>query len=44
MKAGDCMWNVESDGSKRVLNLALTKVEGQNWWSTVIKGDVEIDT
>lgn len=44
VKAGDCMWNVESDGNKRLLNLTLTKVEGQNWWHTVIKGDIEIDT
>lgn len=44
VKVDDCMWNIESDGTKRLLNLTLQKMEGQYWWHCVMVGDTEIDT
>jgi len=44
VKMEDSMWNMESDGNKRLMNLTLQKFEGQYWWHNVIVGDTEIDT
>lgn len=38
------MWSLESDGENRILQLTITKFEGQCWWECVIKGDTVIDT
>ena len=45
VKKGDCIWCLEtkSDG-QRVLQLSLTKKEGNNWWDCVIQGDAQINT
>ena len=45
VKKGDSIWCIETLGSgKRILQLTLTKRDQQNWWSTVIQGDTEINT
>ena len=44
VKVDDCLWTLETDSSKRTLQITFTKFEGQNWWNCVIEGDTEIDT
>lgn len=44
IKADDSLWCIETVKTKRILQLSLTKKEGQNWWDSVIKGDAKIDT
>jgi len=44
IKVDDSLWCIENAKGKRILELSLTKKEGQNWWNSVIKGDEEIDT
>jgi len=41
IKPNDCFWTVEDN---EVIVLSLVKANGMEWWKTVIKGDVEIDT
>lgn len=41
----DSLWCIETDKSgKKVLQLSLTKREGQNWWDCVLEGDEKINT
>jgi flagellar biosynthesis GTPase FlhF len=44
IKTGDCLWTLETDGPKRMLQLTLIKVDQMNWWSCVIEGDPKINT
>jgi hypothetical protein len=45
IKVDDSLWCIETDESnKRVLQLSLTKKEGQNWWDCVLDGDEKINT
>ena len=45
IKVDDSLWTIESDSDgKRVLQLMLSKKEGQNWWDCVFEGDAKIDT
>ena len=45
VKKGDSIWCLETDDSgARILQISLTKKEGQNWWSCIIQGDPEINT
>eukprot|EP01023_Acetabularia_acetabulum_P048451 TRINITY_DN5122_c0_g3_i1.p1 TRINITY_DN5122_c0_g3~~TRINITY_DN5122_c0_g3_i1.p1 ORF type:complete len:321 (-),score=78.87 TRINITY_DN5122_c0_g3_i1:576-1538(-) len=37
----ECLWNLVD---KKIVELTLVKVEGMNWWGTVIKGDPIINT
>ena len=45
VKKSEAIWCLENlpDG-RRILQISLTKKEGQNWWSCVITGDQEIKT
>ena len=43
-KKSETLWSLESDGSKRVVQITFTKVEGQCWWDCVVEGDPKIDT
>jgi len=40
----ESLWNLERDGEKSTMTITLEKREGRNWWSTVLEGDIEIDT
>jgi hypothetical protein len=40
IKTDESMWSVESHGDKRILHLTLKKFEGQEWWNSVLKGDI----
>lgn len=42
--ADDSFWTINRDGNKSTLMLTLCKKEGKNWWNSLIKGDIEIDT
>jgi len=44
IKVDESTWSIEADGDKRIMQLAIQKFEGQQWWGTPFKGDVEIDT
>lgn len=45
IKLDDSLWTLESDANgQRVLQLTLTKLDGQNWWDCVFEGDEKIDT
>ena len=44
VKSSDCLWTLESDGSKRTLQITLVKVEGMSWWNCVCEGDPKINT
>ena len=44
IKVDDSLWCIENAGGKKILQLSLTKKEGQNWWDCVIQGDEKIDT
>ena len=44
IKTGDSLWTLETDGSKRTLQLTFVKVDGMNWWNCIIEGDPKIDT
>ena len=44
VNAGECFWNLERDGEKSILQLTLEKREGKQWWSSLLQGDIEIDT
>ena len=44
IKTSESLWTLESDGPKRTLQMTLVKVDGMNWWNSVIEGDVKIDT
>ena len=46
VKTAETLWAIEMDGSnnKRCLQITFEKVDGMSWWSTIIKGDIEIDT
>jgi hypothetical protein len=44
VKTSDCLWTLEADGAKRILQLTLVKVDQMNWWNCVIEGDEKIDT
>jgi hypothetical protein len=41
---GESFWNLEKDGDKVTLNVTIEKFEGQNWWKSLLQGDIEIDT
>lgn len=41
---GESFWNIEKDGDKATLNVTIEKFEGQNWWKSLLQGDIEIDT
>jgi arsenate reductase-like glutaredoxin family protein len=41
---GESFWNIERDGDKATLNVTIEKFEGQNWWKSLLQGDIEIDT
>ncbi|SBS85993.1 nuclear movement protein, putative [Plasmodium ovale] len=40
IKSEDSIWTLEDN---RVIHLCIEKFNGMEWWSTVIKGDAEID-
>ncbi|SBT80052.1 nuclear movement protein, putative [Plasmodium malariae] len=40
IKPEDSIWTLEDNG---VIHLCIEKLNGMEWWSTVIKGDAEID-
>ena len=40
----ESFWNIEKDGEKSILNVNIEKHEGQNWWKSLLEGDIEIDT
>lgn len=44
IKVAESLWTLEKDGNKRTLQMTLAKVEGMNWWSSIIEGDPKIDT
>jgi hypothetical protein len=44
VKTEDCIWTLEKDGDKRTLQLTLAKTDNMSWWSSVIEGDLKIDT
>ena len=45
IKLEDSPWCIETDSSNRkILQLNLTKKEGQNWWDSVLVGDQKINT
>lgn len=46
IKVDDSLWCIENDETtgKRVLQLSLTKQDGQSWWDCVIQGDAKINT
>ena len=45
IKLEDSPWCIETDGKgRKILQLNLTKKEGQNWWDCVIQGHAKIDT
>ena len=44
IKKDDTLWSLESDGSKRTLQITLTKSDGMTWWDCIIEGDPKIDT
>ena len=44
IKVDESTWSIEADGDKRIMQLAIQKFEGQQWWATPFKGDTEIDT
>ena len=44
IKTVDSLWTLESDGPKRTLQMTLSKVDGMNWWNSIIEGDTKIDT
>jgi len=41
---GESFWNIEKDGERAVLNVTIEKFEGQNWWKSMLQGDIEINT
>jgi hypothetical protein len=40
----ECLWNLEREGEKSTMTITLEKKEGRNWWTTILDGDIEIDT
>lgn len=44
INSGDSFWNIDRDGDKSTLNINIEKFEGKNWWTSLIQGDIEIDT
>ncbi len=45
IKLEDSPWCIETDNKgRKILQLNLTKKEGQNWWDCVIQGDEKINT
>jgi hypothetical protein len=44
VKTSECLWTLEADGAKRILQLTLVKVDQMGWWNCVIEGDEKIDT
>ena len=45
VKKSDSIWCLETDDSgQKILQISLTKKDGQNWWSCIIQGDAEINT
>ena len=44
INSGESLWNLERDGDKVTLNITIEKLEGQNWWKSLLEGDIEIDT
>ena len=44
VKVDDSLWSIEKDGTKRTLQLNLTKSNQMEWWDCVIEGDPKIDT
>ena len=44
VNASESFWNIERDGEKATLTMTLEKVDGKRWWSSLLTGDVEIDT
>lgn len=45
IKVEESPWCIETDSKNRkILQLNLTKKEGQNWWDCVIQGDEKINT
>jgi len=45
IKVEESPWCIETDSKNRkILQLNLTKKEGQNWWDCVLQGDEKINT
>lgn len=44
IKKDDTLWSIETDGSKRTLQITFTKAEGMTWWDSIIEGHPKIDT
>jgi len=44
IKTSDTLWTLETDGSRRTLQMTLVKVDEMNWWNCVIEGDPKINT
>ena len=45
IKVEDSPWCIETDNENRkILQLNLTKKEGQNWWDCIIDGHEKINT
>jgi hypothetical protein len=40
----EALWSIERDGGKCTLQITFEKHEGQNWWQSLLQGDIEIDT
>ena len=45
IKLEDSLWCIETDNDgKRCIQLSLTKLKDQNWWTCIFEGDDKINT